>query len=492
MLGKNLNLDTIIKYLELITKFVAVMIVVATIVGALNIYSYLKDINHLFLFPDVVGISYASVSALVSYFIFVFLISIGFLSPFLLILPLSKLLNLSNQSIKNRENKSVVKKSLLNPRKRLLNVLKCEILLNSLKKIILTFLVSFIVLLLTIIIPLWPIILILFFIYFLIEELFFGKKRYLSYDILSKFVHNISFLHTLFIAFILFFGGDYIKNLLYLDMLFFIFFSFLYIILFFKNKNQAILSENFFFIILLLAIQIISPLLHYLFVVYPTLGIVEKNAIFIFSYILSIFIFGLSCFLSHISFSDFCQNKQINYTKKYDVVFTFAALTAIIIYAGYLSSFSNYNTSLHKPNFIEKPQNSSWYLIHNGNTTSQTINGFAKDDIKKQKQIFNAKDCGALNGESKEKCQNDNKEIFNQRHNALYGYMAWNLGNTKVFCPVSVDFFIADVENESLNQAKGTNEKKKEKSQILDEKSKKCLVIDGKYLQPISEHYLAN
>lgn len=176
MLGKNLNLDTIIKYLELITKFVAVMIVVATIVGALNIYSYLKDINHLFLFPDVVGISYASVSALVSYFIFVFLISIGFLSPFLLILPLSKLLNLSNQSIKNRENKSVVKKSLLNPRKRLLNVLKCEILLNSLKKIILTFLVSFIVLLLTIIIPLWPIILILFFIYFLIEELFFGKK----------------------------------------------------------------------------------------------------------------------------------------------------------------------------------------------------------------------------------------------------------------------------------------------------------------------------
>ncbi|WP_156892331.1 hypothetical protein [Moraxella caprae] len=45
------------------------------------------------------------------------------------------------------------------------------------------------------------------------------------------------------------------------------------------------------------------------------------------------------------------------------------------------------------------------------------------------------------------------------------------MGNTKVFCPVSVDFF----------DDKGNNK----------EKSAKCLVIDGKYLQPVSEHYLA-
>lgn len=55
--------------------------------------------------------------------------------------------------------------------------------------------------------------------------------------------------------------------------------------------------------------------------------------------------------------------------------------------------------------------------------------------------------------------------------NALYGYMAWNLGNTKVFCPQSVDFF----DNAGDNK----------------EKSEKCLVIDGKYLQPISAKYVS-
>ncbi|WP_157073984.1 hypothetical protein [Moraxella oblonga] len=48
--------------------------------------------------------------------------------------------------------------------------------------------------------------------------------------------------------------------------------------------------------------------------------------------------------------------------------------------------------------------------------------------------------------------------------------MAWNLGETKVFCPQSVDFF----------DDKGDNK----------EKSVKCLVINGKYLQPVSEYYL--
>ncbi|WP_323841083.1 MULTISPECIES: hypothetical protein [unclassified Moraxella] len=128
--------------------------------------------------------------------------------------------------------------------------------------------------------------------------------------------------------------------------------------------------------------------------------------------------------------------------------------------------------SLYAVRFIEKTKNASWYLIHNGNTNSNTVNGLNQTDIIQAKEIFNAKDCTGLNGEFKTKCENDNQQIFNQRQNALYGYMAWNLGNTKVFCPVSVDFFKAD------NQDK------------RNEMSKKCLVIDGKYLQLISEHYL--
>ncbi|AKG14333.1 hypothetical protein [Moraxella bovoculi] len=69
-------------------------------------------------------------------------------------------------------------------------------------------------------------------------------------------------------------------------------------------------------------------------------------------------------------------------------------------------------------------------------------------------------------------CSMLDEYVKDMNDNVLYGYMAWNLGSTKVFCPQSVDFF----DNESDNK----------------EKSKKCPVIDGKYLQPISEHYLAN
>ena len=90
-----------------------------------------------------------------------------------------------------------------------------------------------------------------------------------------------------------------------------------------------------------------------------------------------------------------------------------------------------------------------------------------KDDIKARQADFNTNKCSE---NLEEKCNNDNFDVSN-RDNALYGYMAWNLGSTKVFCPVSVDFF-DDTDN--------------------TEKSKKCLVIDGKYLQAISSYHLNN
>lgn len=110
--------------------------------------------------------------------------------------------------------------------------------------------------------------------------------------------------------------------------------------------------------------------------------------------------------------------------------------------------------SLYAVRFIEKPQDSSWYLIHNGNTTSDKINGFDTKQINILKKEFSKSyQCTGIEG------------------NILYGYMAWNLGNTKVFCPQSVDFF----DNAGDNK----------------EKSEKCLVIDGKYLQPISAKYVS-
>lgn len=187
----------------------------------------------------------------------------------------------------------------------------------------------------------------------------------------------------------------------------------------------------------------------------------KYNDLFALLYFISILI--LCCMNLYFSLKD-TKIEWINQALFFGVSIFFLIMLSLF-------NIKHIENSLHLPRFIEKPQDSSWYLIHNGNTTSENINGLSKRDILAQKDIFNAKDCTTLkNKDSKKKCQDDNKDIFNNRDNALYGYMAWNLGNTKVFCPVSVDFF--DGKNNT-------------------EKSAKCLVIDGKYLQLISAEFLA-
>lgn len=472
--SSKIRIDNVLKYLELATKVVAIIIIIATVIGGLNIYSYLKDINHLFLFSDVVGISYASISALVSYFLFISVVSIGFLSPF--IIPISILLiSNENKENNNQANKETNKnpQSVFNPSQNLLKFTK------HIKSLFLYPVLYTTPIFIALGVAILPIILSIFIVCFLpffvmnlvVQELFFGQERNLSFEILSKFIHWISFLCTLSIVLIMFFGNRFSEYLLYAVFLFFISISFLYTRLFTKNiySKKGLGFEKSLSIITLSFFSILPSLLHFLFVVYPTVNVVKYEITSILFYILSIFLFGLSCFLSHSAIYDYFQDKMFFRDKKYDGKLIIVNFIPIFIYVLYLSYFSDYNMSLYAPRFIEKPKNSSWYLIHNGNTTSENINGFSKNDILSQKEIFNAKDCSAL--KNQDKCKDDNQEVFNNRDNALYGYMAWNLGSTKVFCPVSVDFF----------DNKGNNK----------ENSKKCLVIDGKYLQPISEHYIA-
>ena len=56
--------------------------------------------------------------------------------------------------------------------------------------------------------------------------------------------------------------------------------------------------------------------------------------------------------------------------------------------------------------------------------------------------------------------------------NALYGYMAWNLGEVKVFCPKSVEFYGKHTEEELLLA------------------SQKCLVLTADVLQPLDRQYI--
>ncbi|MBF0803643.1 MULTISPECIES: hypothetical protein [unclassified Neisseria] len=118
--------------------------------------------------------------------------------------------------------------------------------------------------------------------------------------------------------------------------------------------------------------------------------------------------------------------------------------------------------TLNVVRFVELPQNASWYLLHNNfqkNDGSQESSGIGPKDLQRLKQIF----------EAPNRCA-----IAEYRNNALYGYMAWNLGSTKVFCPVEVS-----------NITKKETEHKK-----LSELSEKCLVINSQFLQPISKNYI--
>ena len=125
---------------------------------------------------------------------------------------------------------------------------------------------------------------------------------------------------------------------------------------------------------------------------------------------------------------------------------------------------------LYPIHYVEFRSNSSWYLLHNNfqqNNGSQEISGIDKNDLLKLKQKFK---CSALS-------ETERKEIkcsphFEQRNNALYGFMAWNLGDTKVFCPPTVNNTIEDEE-----------QKKK--------LGKECIVISGKALQIMPESYIS-
>ncbi len=125
---------------------------------------------------------------------------------------------------------------------------------------------------------------------------------------------------------------------------------------------------------------------------------------------------------------------------------------------------------LHPVRFVEIPKNSSWYLLHNNfqqNNGFQEINGINKNDLVKLKQKFK---CPILSENEKLKKDINCSPKPEQRNNALYGYMAWNLGDTKVFCPPTAE----------------NNKGKEEAAKLAEE----CIVISGKSLQILNENYI--
>lgn len=169
--------------------------------------------------------------------------------------------------------------------------------------------------------------------------------------------------------------------------------------------------------------------------------------------------------------------------KKYEKNIKFFINLCALIISIFVFLFSNKIGILSFFHFIETKQDSSWYLLHNNfqqNNGSQETNGIDKNDLLKLKQKFK---CSALSEEVRKE-----KEITcspETRNNALYGYMAWNLGDTKFFCPPTTDNTKADITKKD-EKGKDTEERKAAK-QLTEE----CIVISGKALQIMPESYIS-
>ena len=158
------------------------------------------------------------------------------------------------------------------------------------------------------------------------------------------------------------------------------------------------------------------------------------------------------------------------FSKEFKKYFFIACIPINVLIILFLMFYSEKAKVLYPIHYVEFRSNSSWYLLHNNfqqNNGSQEISGIDKNDLLKLKQKFK---CSALS-------ETERKEIkcsphFEQRNNALFGYMAWNLGDTKVFCPPTVYNTIR-------------NEEEKEKL------GKECIVISGKALQIMPESYIS-
>lgn len=169
---------------------------------------------------------------------------------------------------------------------------------------------------------------------------------------------------------------------------------------------------------------------------------------FIFLIILDILLF----FLYYILGSDEPSQKNI-------IIVLMCITCSIFVFAIYFLPSSTFAlNSIHFIRFAETPKNSSWYLLHNNlqqNNGFQETNGINKSDLKKLKKYFTKpKQCSKLD----------------PRENALYGYMAWNLGDTKIFCPSYQSNLRGNVNGRLTDN---------------------CIVISGKALQIMPEGYIS-
>ncbi|RKV74340.1 MAG: hypothetical protein D8H97_26075 [Neisseria sp.] len=247
-----------------------------------------------------------------------------------------------------------------------------------------------------------------------------------------------------------------------------------------------------------LVVRLFSTIIYFV-IIYYLFKLLQIYLEYLFPQAGYIFLFLFSLLIASLIVSYFILNNSINFLNSiFKPNSTFkssikVAMTAGITLCLVIFGFSDKTAILNFTHSIEIRRNSSWYLLHNNfqqNNGSQETNGIDKNDLIKLKQNFK---CSILSEEEKArkgivKCSS----IPEQRNNALYGYMAWNLGDTKVFCPPTIDNRKADsIETEDEDSKTKNEDSKTEGQKEADKLAEECIVISGKALQIMPESYIS-
>lgn len=237
-------------------------------------------------------------------------------------------------------------------------------------------------------------------------------------------------------------------------------------------KNTAIHTDKFDKIadkiteysIIYIHYQIITisyPILLY-FINYFLVYLCGENYLYLISWIIVLFLFSAIYFNSMKLTSKLIliiqKIKRSSSINKLIVLFVIG-ISFFIIYNAEISPYILYNLG-----YIEKNTDARWYLLDTrfinqyGLVKKEGTTGLNDKDtlIEWQKKF-------SVNDKIDSKMDNNQTDYSKTYKNAVYGYMAWNLGKTKIFCPHDVT-----IENEKT----------------LD---KVCLTINGDYLQPIPD-----
>lgn len=213
---------------------------------------------------------------------------------------------------------------------------------------------------------------------------------------------------------------------------------------------------------------------------YLTIVIENKwdNELLVWIILIVIDIFWLFCYYIHgiISFNGVPINSF--YTRL--IASLMLPVTLFILILNVINIFDKtgyiYKFILNPFHFIEQPYQSNWYTVDtrffaSNNLSNQEIERYSKNLLAYFYSKQFETQCKYISEEdTKKQCEQSESEFqTQQKYNRFYGYVAWNLGEMKVFCPHGY-------EQARLQAQKDNKEKKRNPIQ--------CLALKSEYIIP--------